>query len=542
MNVKRAAIYARFSSDRQNERSIADQVALCRDWCARQGYAVAAVFEDHAISGASLIERAGMQSLLAASGGGTFDLVVAESLSRIGRDEEDRAAIRKRLAFRGITMATPADGVVSPIVDGIRAVIDSAYLDDLKRATRRGLEGVVRDGRHAGGRAYGYAAVPGKPGELAIVESEAEIVREIFVAYAAGETPRTIAARLNTRGVKPPRGQRWNASTINGDRKRGSGIILNDLYTGRIVWNKVRMVKDPATGKRVSRPNPPGQYRTAPAEHLRIVDDATWRAAQAVKSGKGHQRAHAARKPTRFLSGLLRCGSCGAGMTSVGVTRGQARLQCSAFRESGTCDNGRKVPRETVERVVLDALRDHLADPALIAEYAAEYNRERARLARAADGRRAKIERREGEIARELDRVLDAIVKTGADPTTFATRIKQLEAERGALAAELAALARSAPVIALHPASLKRYRADVERLAELLAGSDEGAAELIAAVRALVARVTVHAPPGARDLRVEIHGRLAELTGAPGLVAEGGIDGSGGGTRTPDTRIMIPLL
>jgi len=42
---------------------------------------------------------------------------------------------------------------------------------------------VIRDGRHAGGRAYGYRAVPNKPGELEIVEEEAEIVRQIFADY-----------------------------------------------------------------------------------------------------------------------------------------------------------------------------------------------------------------------------------------------------------------------------------------------------------------------------------------------------------------------
>jgi hypothetical protein len=120
--------------------------------------------------------------------------------------------------------------------------------------TRRGPEGVIRDGRHAGGRAYGYRALPHKPGELESVEDEAAIVREIFARYIAGETPRAIAHDLNKRGVRPARGRIWNASTINGNVSRGGGMILNDLYAGRIVWNKVRMIKHPVTRKRLSRP------------------------------------------------------------------------------------------------------------------------------------------------------------------------------------------------------------------------------------------------------------------------------------------------
>jgi hypothetical protein len=72
---------------------------------------------------------------------------------------------------------------------------------------------------------------------------------------------------LNQQHIRAPRGSRWNASTINGNSQRGAGIIFNELYAGRIVWNKVRMVKDPDTGKRVSRPNPPGEWQSIDTPH-----------------------------------------------------------------------------------------------------------------------------------------------------------------------------------------------------------------------------------------------------------------------------------
>jgi site-specific DNA recombinase len=55
--------------------------------------------------------------------------------------------------------------------------------------TRRGLEAVIRSGRNAGGRAYSYRPVPGKPGELAIDDGEADIVRRIFREFTKGATP-----------------------------------------------------------------------------------------------------------------------------------------------------------------------------------------------------------------------------------------------------------------------------------------------------------------------------------------------------------------
>jgi site-specific DNA recombinase len=164
----------------------------------------------------------------------------APDMDRIFRDQADYHAARKSLDFLGVTFHT-ASGKVSKIDGALRVLMGEMFIENLRLHTRRGLEGVIRDGRHAGGRAFGYRAILGKPGELEIVEAEAEIVRGIFADYIAGKTPRAIAASLNARRVPPARGTIWNASSINGNFARGGGILLNDLYAGRIVWNKVRM-------------------------------------------------------------------------------------------------------------------------------------------------------------------------------------------------------------------------------------------------------------------------------------------------------------
>ena len=70
-------------------------------------------------------------------------------------------------------------------------------------------------------------------------------------------SPKRIASNLNAEGVPSPSGGNWSQSTINGNRKRGTGILNNELYVGRLVWNRLHYVKDPDTGKRVSRLNPP---------------------------------------------------------------------------------------------------------------------------------------------------------------------------------------------------------------------------------------------------------------------------------------------
>jgi hypothetical protein len=94
-------------------------------------------------------------------------------------------------------------------------------------------------------------------GERAVNEHQAEIIRRIFREYIAGVSPRNIAHTLNKEGVPGPQGGEWGPSTIYGNRERGTGILNNELYIGKLIWNRLRYIKDPDTGKRVSKPNPP---------------------------------------------------------------------------------------------------------------------------------------------------------------------------------------------------------------------------------------------------------------------------------------------
>lgn len=541
----RAAIYARFSDDSQNEKSVDDQIAFCREICAREGMTVAMTFEDRAISGASSVNRPGFLGMMRTANAGLFDVIVAESMDRLFRDQADYHTARKQLDFLGIKVHV-AGGRVGRLDGALRAMVSEIFLDDLAVHVRRGLEAVVRDGRHAGGRAYGYAIVPGKKGELKIDDAEAAIVRRIFAEFCAGRTPRAIAASLNADRIKPPRGNNWNASTINGNSARGHGMLLNELYVGRIVWNKVRMIKDPATGKRISRVNPKAEHRSAEVPHLRIVDAATWSAAQLIKQSRSHAGATRSRVAKRPLSGLLRCGSCGGGMASVGETNGTHRVQCSTFKESGGCGNGRKVSRDAIEHTVFAGLREELMHPAAIAEYVRTYNAERRRLAKGSGDQVAKLTRRDAAIGRELERLIDAVAQ-GVALGTLVPRIKALELERAGIAADLAQATAAHDVIALHPAAIEQYAADVTKLASAAAAHADLAesAELIATMRRLVQEVVIFAEPNARGFAVEVKGRLAELAGFdafPGRSSRGGIDGSERGTRPIPPPGSSPLF
>jgi Recombinase len=118
-------------------------------------------------------------------------------------------------------------------------------------------------------------------GRRTIDAAKAEIIKRIFASYNSGVSPEEITKQLNAEKIPGPSGREWNPSTISGNPDRGTGILNNDNYRGVRIWNRLRYVKNPKTGKRVSRPNPPELWERADVPELRIVDDITWDACKA---------------------------------------------------------------------------------------------------------------------------------------------------------------------------------------------------------------------------------------------------------------------
>ena len=166
--------------------------------------------------------------------------------------------------------------------------MNALFLKDLAAKTcTRASGGRVEAGKAGGGRSYGYDVVKlydasGEPirGERTVNEAQAAIVRRIFRKYASGTSPRTIARRLNAEGIPSPTGKLWSNSSIRGDAKRGTGLLNHDLCIGPLVCNRQRFVKNPETGRKVLRINPPEEWIVVDVPELRMVDDKLW---QAVK-------------------------------------------------------------------------------------------------------------------------------------------------------------------------------------------------------------------------------------------------------------------
>ena len=134
----KVGIYARYSSDNQRDASIADQLRICRTFAERQGWMVADEYSDHAVSGATLL-RPGFQALMRDALNRRFDVVLAESLDRFSRDQEDTAGLFKRLTFAGVNIVTLAEGDITHLHIGFKGTMNALFLKDLAEKTHRGL-------------------------------------------------------------------------------------------------------------------------------------------------------------------------------------------------------------------------------------------------------------------------------------------------------------------------------------------------------------------------------------------------------------------
>ena len=155
----KAALYARYSSDNQRAASIEDQLRLCREHAQRQDWTIIDSYTDRAISGGSLLLRPGIQDLMNDAAVGRFGIILAESLDRLSRDQEDIAGLYKRMRFAGVRIVTLSEGEISELHIGLKGTMGALYLKDLADKTRRGLRGRIEAGKSGGGLCFGYEVV-----------------------------------------------------------------------------------------------------------------------------------------------------------------------------------------------------------------------------------------------------------------------------------------------------------------------------------------------------------------------------------------------
>lgn len=420
--------YARYSTDRQTEASITDQQRVCHEYAARHDWRIAADYVDQGISGAALGNRPGVQAALAAMQPG--DVLLVADLSRLSRSQE-LAPLIDRIRFRSARVIGVLDGFDSNSPQArMQAGLSGIMSDELRASIRQrvhlALESRAKTSRPTGGKAYGFDHL-GK-----VVPHEADVVREIFARYAAGESLRAIASELNIRGVPSPgagwhreqrrRDGRWIVSALH-------PILRNERYIGKVVWNRSQFVKNPDTGRRIRRERPASDWIAYPCES--IVDEKTWAQVQA-RHAERHETygSNKGGLPRYLLSGLLECSACGSKLIVSG--KAGSHYYCGTRRQGGpsACSMALGVQRSIAEDVILGPIREELLSPAAV-EAAVQMIREwyQQDAARAAQGVSPEMAAIDEEIA-DLESL---IAERPSRAQSLRVSIEKLHEQRSAL-------------------------------------------------------------------------------------------------------------
>lgn len=476
--------------------------------------------------------RAGICRLLEDARGGRFDILCAEALDRISRDQENVAHVYKLLRFKGIAMYTLSEGRINEMHIGIKGTMNAIFLNDLAAKTRRGQRGRVEKGRSGGGLAYGYGVIPdesGGAGGRLINEDQARIIRRIFRDFAEGKAPGSIADMLNREGIPGPGGRSWKPTTIRGHRIRGTGLLNNELYRGVRVWNRQRFIREPVTGKRQARMNPEEKWVRKDVPVLRIIDESLWLAAksrqdaQEQKHGALRDAVRKAREArsrdltpgSSHFARLLTCAACGADFGAVG----RDRYGCAGHYRRKTCANGQTLPRRAMEEQVRALFAE---TSALIRNQADALGTDTDLATRQLQGQMAK-ERREMEVIETRLSGLLAAIEDGLYTPRMKTRFQQLEDQAQKLKARLQIGAEQIKIVQTHTGA-NSAEAIIGLMADLRSTDDEYA---ILKLRRLLGSISVIQgnARGAPSLRWEqalrrVHKRRA-VTSEEGHATEG---------------------
>ena len=288
------------------------------------------------------------------------------------------------------------------------------------------------------------------------------------------------------------------------------GILNNELYIGRLVWNRLTYLKDPKSGRRLSRHNPPEKWIVQDVPALRIVDDDLWRAVKArqgsIRASDGVANARATRfwerrRSRHLLSGLVYCQECGSRYAAVG----RDYLACSAARGSGTCSNRQSIRRAELETLILDGLRKRLMAPELVEEFIRAFHKE-INLQRREDDAQCNAKRRElADVKRKLEGLIEAIAD-GLRALGLQQRLDELEARRTEIEESLAAAPTTS--VRLHPNLAEAYTRQVEQLQRALS-HPEIRDEATQVLRGLIERVSIGRAD--KGLEIEIVGEIAKM-------------------------------
>jgi len=477
--LRRAAAYARYSSDRQSDTSIEAQLEKIHKYCEEKGYVVVKEYIDRAQSAAT-DKRVAFQQMFNDAENHEFDVVVVYKLDRFARNLYDSVVYTKKLEELNIALESTTEPITQDIAGkffrNIMGAINELYIENLKQEIRDKAIVVAKKGYFMGGvPPFGFKLVEEtdeygkKRKRYEINEEEAPYVREIFKLASQGVTLRKIADTLNQKGVKTRRGNKWTVRALY-------EMILNEKYAGIYTYQKGTKHNYHANRDDVIR---------IPGVIPAIVDEETyWNARKTLGIGNKRTKRH-----HYLLNGILYCGVCGSVMNGGGQSGNYPRYKCSyakRHKEKGHASIGKM----KIEDYVYIQVKHTLFDEVDFEKLAKQLNKELNKTNKVKEKKIQKLKAELADINTKLQRATQAILN-GIDLDTIKDEVQKLKQQKIEKELELEKVINEETPNLITPEGLKLVWDELKKLLET-------EKELV--FKKLIERITVY-PDGFIDIK-----------------------------------------
>lgn len=431
---RKAALYARFSSDNQRSESIDAQVRAMTEYCRQRHIVIVETYIDEAKS-ATTDKRPAFQKMIADSSKRIFDTVVVHKLDRFARNRYDSAFYKRELKKNGVSLYSVLenldDSPESIILESVLEGMSEYYSQNLARETRKGMVETALQCKFTGGKPpLGFDVHP-ETRKLIINEWEAEAVRIIFRMFADGERHIDIVNELNRLGYKTKKGQKFILTSLY-------SILTNPKYAGYYVFNR-SSEKSVAGTRNTHKLKSQEEIITIEGGCPAIVDQETYDRVQKRITKNQREGCRYNAKECYLLSGKVKCADCERNMHGGRIkSYRNASVFVGYHCNTKQCHN-KAIKKEYLEHYVLDLMEREIFNEEAMKKIVQKLNEQKSIEKKDTDPQEQRIRTELHETEDSIQRMIEAISK-GLFSAALSEKLEEAETKRNKLTAELTKL------------------------------------------------------------------------------------------------------
>jgi|CXWL01.1.fsa_nt_gi site-specific DNA recombinase len=400
---RRVAIYVRVSTEEQaqNGYSIAAQIDRLRDYAKHENCIVLEPYVDDGYSGKDL-NRPAMERLLRDAKLKRFDLLVVFKLDRISRKVVDLISLGEHFDKLGIGLrsatepfdTTNSSGKLLFNMLGSFAQFERELIGE---RTRLGLNRRKSEGKWNTSEPFGYRFT--KDGKLELHPAELPFARRVFQLFLEKNWgAKTIASQMRKEDHVTRRSRgRWHSTSI-------WKMLSNPVYAGLV-----------NTGD--------GEYKPL---YPTIVSNEEFERVQETLRSRACTNGPQLHSPN-VLTGLIRCGLCGKGMTTA-KGKGTYYYACLGRDKGCTLEY---IPSRGLEKAILDEIRNIAAMPDVIERYLDKVQHENDRAGKGFGNERASLKKQIDAATRAKEGKVKWLVATLPDKAVAAEVSREIDTQIG---------------------------------------------------------------------------------------------------------------